>query len=254
MINRMLVVFCVLCTTFFSGLQAKKVGLLIVATGKYDEFVDPLIASARKHFCTNHEVTYFVFADGNRITDADDVVRIYQQRLGWPYDTMMRNLIYWDNRELFKEQDYLFALDADMRFVDSVGDEILGERVATLHPGYVETRGTYETNPRSLAYVSEDEGEYYFAGGFFGGTREEFLNITGETSRRVLADLGIGIVPVWHDESHWNRYCIDFKPTVILGPAYCYPDMWLPEWKFAWKETCSPKLLCLTKNHSEYRE
>ncbi len=37
--------------------------------------------------------------------------------------------------------DYLFATDADMRFVGPVGDEILAKLVATQHPGFVGKRG-----------------------------------------------------------------------------------------------------------------
>lgn len=233
---------------FFSttaSLLAEKVGLCIVATGKYDVFVDPLIATARQYFCPDHEVTYFVFADGDRISKADDVVQIYQERLGWPYDTMMRNSIYDKHKEVLAGQDYLFAVDADMRFVDVVGSEILGERVATIHPGYIGRRGTYETNPASLAYVEAYEGQYYFAGGFFGGAREEFFHIISETTGRILDDLEHGIIAIWHDESHWNRYCIDFEPTVMLNPSYCYPESWQLDFP--------KKLLCLDKDHAEFR-
>ena len=128
----------------------------------------------------------------------------------------------------------------------TLGDEILGERVATLHPGYVGSLGTYERDSRSLACVGDNEGEYYFAGGFFGGSREEFFRIIFETSRRINDDLSRGVIAVWHDESHWNRYCIDFKPTIILSPSYCYPDNWDLNYP--------RKLLCLTKNHNECRE
>lgn len=243
---RTLFLLLLVFTTSIGNLLAEKIGMLIVATGKYDQFVDPLITSARKYFCPSHEVTYFVFADGNRITDANDVVRVYEKKMGWPYDTLMRNFIYHENRDLLSDQDYLFAIDADMLFVDTVGDEILGERVATLHPGFVGWRGTYETDPRSLAAVASDEGKHYFAGGFFGGSREEFLRIIYETSRRINDDLSRGIIAIWHDESHWNRYCIDFEPTVILSPSYCYPDNWNLNYP--------KKLLCLTKNHNECRE
>ena len=66
-------------------LQQKKVGLLIVATGKYVQFVPPLVDSADKYFCPNHEVTYFVFTDGS-LPDRDNLKVIYQKRLGWPHE------------------------------------------------------------------------------------------------------------------------------------------------------------------------
>jgi histo-blood group ABO system transferase len=225
-------------------LLAAKVGLLIVATGKYDRFVDPLIESARKHFCTDQEVTFFVFADG-KIGEASDVVRVYQEKMGWPYDTMLRNAIYLEHKDLFASQDYLYALDADMLFVDTVGSEVFGERVATLHFGFIGKRGTYETDPKSCAYVRQREGEYYFAGGFFGGSRDEFLNILSETTRQVYDDLIQGIIALWHDESHWNRYCIDHPPTVILSPSYCHPE----SLDFGYQR----KLVALDKNHKEVR-
>ena len=115
---RTLFLLLLVFTTAIGNLLAEKIGLLIVATGKYDQFVDPLITSARKYFCPTHDVTYFVFADGNRITDANDVVRVYEKKMGWPYDTLMRNFIYNKNRDLLSEQDYLFAIDADMLFVE----------------------------------------------------------------------------------------------------------------------------------------
>lgn len=226
-------------------LLAAKVGLLIVATGKYDRFVDPLIESARKHFCKDQEVTYFIFTEG-KITEASDIVRVHQSKMGWPYDTMLRNAIYLDHKDLFASQDYLYAIDADMLFVDTVGTEIFGERVAALHFGFIGKRGTYETDPRSLAYVGQGEGDYYFAGGFFGGSREEFVQILSKTTRQIYDDLSSGIIALWHDESHWNRYCIDHPPTVILSPSYCHPE----NLNFGYRR----KLIALDKNHSELRK
>lgn len=228
-----------------SLLFADKVGLLIMATGRYTQFVGPLINSARNYFCANHQVTYFVFTDGE-IPQAADTVKIFQERLGWPFDTMMRYHVYIKSDALLSSQDYLFACDADMLFVDTVGDEILGERVATLHPGFVHQRGSYEKNPFSLAYVSKEEGKYYFAGGFYGGKAREILNIAHSLSCRIDDDLEWGIIPEWHDESHWNRYCIDHPPTVILSPSYCYPEELTLNYP--------KKLLALCKNHHALRE
>lgn len=224
--------------------QSKKIGLLIVATGKYICFANPLIESAKKHFCKNHHVTYFVFTD-QEYAPPEDTVRIEQRRLGWPYDTMMRYKVYFDNWEELSQQDYLYACDADMLFVNDVGDEILGTRVATLHPGFVGKRGSYETDSRSTAYIDKWEGSHYFAGGFYGAERESFYHILKTNITHIEEDLKHGIIAVWHDESHWNRYCIDFPPTLILTPSYCYPE----SWKLPYKK----RLLALDKNHAAFR-
>lgn len=243
-LKTLIVTLAILLQIGLCELHAAKVGLCIMATGKYIVFVKPLIETARQYFCPGHSVTYYVFTD-QPLEEEADIVRIEQARLGWPYDTMMRNSVYYKNRDKLEGMDYLFALDADMKFVGTVGDEILGERVATLHPGFIGKRGTYETNSYSLACVYNWEGEHYFAGGFFGGTREEFFNITSETTRRINDDLQRGYIAIWHDESHWNRYCIDHKPTVILDTRYCSPQYW--------EGRGGLKIIALDKNHAAFR-
>ncbi len=254
-----LLALIVSCLCLGVNLFAEKVGLLIVATGKYDSFVDPLIASARMHFCHDHEVTYYVFTDGV-ISEAPDVVKIHQKRLGWPYDTLMRNSIYYDHRDAFASEDYVFALDADMLFVNTVGSEIFGERVATMHPGYATTgaRLPFERDEKSRAYVAKKDRKRYFAGGFFGGSQNGFVHIVKETTERVLDDLSHDIIAVWHDESQWNRYCIDYKPTVVLSPSYCYADLttlgYSKKLAKSFDKKYPPRLIALTKNHKEYRK
>jgi histo-blood group ABO system transferase len=230
---------------FSYPIAAANVGLLVMATGKYIQFIPPLIESAEKYFCQGHNVTYFVFTD-SEMPPEDHIVWIHQDRLGWPFDTMMRFHAYAAQKELLNSQDYLFCLDADMLFIDSVSEEIFGERVATQHPGFVHQRGSYETNPASKACIRDDEGEQYFAGGFYGGTSEEVMKIAQTNADNIDDDLSRGLIAVWHDESHLNRYFIDHKPTKILTPSYCYPESWnLPYVK---------RLLALDKNHTEIRE
>lgn len=214
---------------FLSGignsLCAAKVGFLIVATGRYNQYINSLIESAEKHFCKDHQVTYFIFTNGE-VPKASNIVKIHQERLGWPYDSMMRFEMYYENKKLLKSQDYLYSCDADMLFVDTVGSEILGKRVATLHFGFVDRPGTYDTNPQSTACVYPGEEKNYFAGAFWGGQTKEFLKITQTIAKNIREDLNNEVIALWHDESHWNRYCIDHPPTVVLSPSYCYPDFW----------------------------
>ena len=141
--------------------------------------------------------------------------------------------------------DYLFYCDVDMRFVDNVGDEILAERVGTVHPGYVGNKGTPETRPESLAYIPNNINNTYYAGGFNGGSAECFLKMSTVLDQNILKDLENGITAIWFDESHLNRYFVDNPPIKSLSPSYCYPENWDLNY--------DKNLLALDKNHEEIR-
>ena len=152
------------------------IGLLIIATNKYTRFLQPLISSADEFFLKKHNVTYFVFSDKDvEISSYRDIIKINVEHKKWPWMTLGRYRIFSDNYDILSEMDYLFYCDADMRFIDVVGDEIISNRVATQHPHFYGRRGTPETNPKSLAYVQPHEEMQYFAGGFNGGTSTEYL-------------------------------------------------------------------------------
>lgn len=223
------------------------VGLAIVATGRYIEFVDSLIESAEKYFCKDHHVTYFVFTD-QHYAPRNNTVIIPQNRMGWPFDTMKRYHVYYAHKEFFEGQDYIFAIDADMLFVNDVGSEILSDHTAVLHPGYVGSKGTYETNMQSKAGIGPHEGRYYFCGGVYGGSFDRFFHICKTNMDNIDDDLSRGIIAIWHDESHWNRYCIDHEPSLILSPAYCCIDLDVGHVDYI------PRILALTKNHAAYRD
>lgn len=240
-----------------------KIGLLVVATGKYIHFVEPLLKTARKHFCPSHQVTYFIFTDG-KVPQAADVIKIEQQKLGWPYDTLMRFVMYHNQAALLSSMDYLFSCDADMLFMHTMGDEILSPRVAVLAPGYIGCRGTYETRPISTACVGwGEERKYeaegfvgsYFAGGFYGGTAQEMLKMYATVTHNIEADLKKDFIALWHDESHLNRYFIDNLPTKVLSPLYCYPECYKIQRPHDWaKYVASIRLLDVVKNWDEMRK
>lgn len=249
--NRFIKMKCLLFFSIIFALQIPvdsseiKVGFCIMATGKYLTYASNLIESARKFFLKDCKVNYFVFTDGN-IEPAEDVKVIYQKRLGWPHDTLMRFEVYYQNKDFFEECDYIFATDADMIFRSEVGHEVLGDLVGTEHPGYRGRRGTYETRRQSTAFVDRNEGDIYFAGGFYGGSKEQFLKLIALTSENIRKDSSGNIVAIWHDESHLNRYFIDHPPTIKLSHAYCYPEEWC--------NSLYMKLIALNKNHSELRK
>lgn len=238
--------FLILFMLTVSSLYSAKVGLLSVATGRYINFIPSLVKSVQEHFLKDHEVHVIVFTDG-KINPLPNVKTVFQKRMGWPHDTLLRFEVYLKSQSLFNDFDYLFACDADMLFASEVTGEILGERVGTLHCGFAElekdlkkgdksrfvynestqffeARGTYDTNPKSTAFIRPDEGEHYFAGGFWGASRAEFFKLCDTVLKRIKQDFEQDYIALWHDESQLNRYFIDNPPSVILPPSYCYPE------------------------------
>jgi len=223
-----------------------KVGLLLIATNKYIQFLNPLVESADRYFCTNHEVTYYVHTNQNfEVNTYRDIVAIPVEHKPWPWMTLERYKHFSDSKEQLSEMDYLYYCDVDMLFVNTVGDEILGDRVATQHPGLFGTRGTPETDSRSLAYIAPHEPMQYFAGGFNGGTSKEYLKMASTISANIIKDYEKELIAVWHDESHMNRYFVDNPPTVILSPSYCYGE--------SLNIPFERRLLALDKDHAAVR-
>ena len=233
--------------------MSHKIGLLVIATNKYIQFVPPLWESVKRHFLIDQDVTMFVFTDKgdelrSMIGQEPQIEILAQQHMAWPGSTLFRYNIFNSASSALEKMDYLFYCDADMLFVDSVGVEILGDRVGTIHPGFFDkprAAFTYETNRASKAFVAPSEGSVYYAGGFNGGNKTEYLQMCKVLSENIAADYRHGTIAVWHDESHLNRYFIDNPPTVSLSPSYCYPE--------SWDLAFTKRLLALDKNHKEMR-
>jgi histo-blood group ABO system transferase len=168
----------------------------------------------------------------------------------WPHTTLQRYHVFNKHSNKLKSLDLIYYLDADMRVVAPVGEEIFPDTetglVGVEHPGFFGgRRGTYDTNPDSTAYVGNHEGTCYYAGGFNGGTAEAFLKMSKTIEENVNKDFTKEYIALWHDESHLNRYLINYPPKK-LSPSYCYPE--------SWNIPFEKKILALDKNHSELRK
>ena len=156
-------------------------------------------------------------------------------------------------KEYISQFDYCYYFDVDMSIVDKVGDEVLGDLVATMHPYqsfYAKGDRSYDRNPKSLAYVKPgDEGPHYYAGGFNGGTTKRFLEMSEVIADRVTKDLENDVIALWHDESQMNRYLIDNPPTVSLTPSYVFAEEQMENPSYPYE----PKIVALKKDHAELR-
>lgn len=192
-----------------------RIGLIVIATNRYIEFVPNLISSVKQNFLKNHEVEIFLFTNQKFI---DSVTIIPTDHKPWPWMTLGRYHLIKKLKD-YPKKDYYYYIDADMLVVGEVGDEIFGNRVAAIHGKFKKKPGNFERNIQSLAYVPPDITNPYFCGGFQGG--RSYLDDAAELSSRIDYDFNNGIIATWHDESHWNRYCLDYPPDVILSHQYC---------------------------------
>lgn len=192
----------------------------------------------------------------------DSINIIPQEPAEWPLPTLHRYHLFLREAERLKDYDYIFYCDADMLFVAPVGDEILGDLVAAQHPMHAHKRGLvppYEPNLESSAYIPrpgkviKKEGKdmfqpLYFAGGFQGGRSDKFIEAMKVMKRNIDKDFSNNYVAIWNDETHWNKYCFDNPPTVVLSPSYIYPDSLIRSYYMpVWGKNYVPKIITLTK-------
>lgn len=235
------------------------VGLLLIATGKYDRFVDGIISSADKFFLNGeYDVTYYVFSDAPPKTKSErKIVHIPIEHRPFPFASMDRFKHFVENEDKLKNEDYLYYVDVDCLFVDNIGNEIIGNLVGTSHCGYFNREGPWENNPKSKLYINPlgpQKYVTYFGGGFSGGATKNYLKLSKWCADTIQDDLNNGIIPRHHDESALNRYYLDNKPDVILSPSYHYPESNASHYKKIWgKEVFTKKILLLDKNHNEVR-
>lgn len=198
-----------------------------------------------------------------------DVKIIPTAPMDWPYPTLLRYKLFLQEEENLKNYDYIFYCDVDMAFRAIVGDEILGNITAALHPMYAlrkEYWPPYEPNPGSSAFIKRpgkiisENGKarfmpMYFAGGLQGGRAGTFIDLMKQASTMIESDLAQNYIPVWNDESVWNKVLENNPPDVVLSPSYIYPDSLINEYYIPlWGQNYQPKLVTLTKWFSTSKE
>lgn len=234
-----------------------KVGLLLIATGKYDQFINQLVESADKYFMNDNKynVNYFIFTDKDVELHTNRNYKIINiQHKDFPYASMDRFKHFANNSNELSKMEYLYYIDVDCKFVDNINEDIIGDLVGVRHCGYYNGGGTFETNVKSAFFVDPKKYKYYYGGGFSGGKSEEYLKLSKWCYHMIEADLANSIMPIFHDETAINKYFLDHPPTLSLSPSYHYPqsniDYYMKLWGSARFE---PKIILLDKNHNEVR-
>lgn len=213
----------------------EKIGILYICTGNYNVFWKYFYESSEKFFLPELEKHYFVFTDRvENFQEYNQNVHVkYITSLPWPLITLMRFKYFLDIKEELEKMDYLMFSNSNLKFVVPITcEEFLprkgqGEELfVTTHPGYKDKEiweAPFERSKSSTAYVPYNKGTKYVIGALNGGTSAAFLKMAEQLNYNIEADLKKNIIARWHDESHLNKYIINFKNYRLLDASYCYP-------------------------------
>jgi hypothetical protein len=208
-----------------------EINILTICTGKYISFFEGFYNSCEKYFLPNYKKNYFVFTDGDLI-QKENVNKIQQNKLGWPFDTMMRFKMFNQIKDQLKGE-YTYFFNVNMMFVDFINDEVIPKAdndflMGVNHPGFFDKSTSdfpYERNPNSNFSISYGDGIRYYQGCFNGGKTEYFMEMSSILEKKIDEDVNGGIIPIWHDESALNWYYSTKNPLVV-SPSYAYPESW----------------------------
>ena len=248
----------------------KTIALCLVATSSYTSLLRDLIESAKKHFLANHRVSLFIFSDrdcydsrGSRWLDTFDYEVFWTkiEHNSWPLPTLLRYSYLLKQKHKLSEFDYIFYCDADSRFFQNIGDEVLGSgltvvqhfmaagkqtkstesHLATLYSSNSDCRNSninwdienkfknlvFEANQNSTASLPR-KTDRYFIGSFHGGSSEAYIDAITSMSYNINKDLSNNIIAEYHDESHLNKYLCKNPPARVMPFWYYVPAGGVP--------------------------
>lgn len=240
----------------------------------YWQYVKPCIDSLKKFFLKGHQVDFLLWSDMPKDYDCGATKIIPTESYGWPLPTLMRYNIFLREEKLLEDYDFLIYVDADMKAVSRIGDEILGDLIVAQHPMYAIKQGyipPYEPNPKSRSFINRlgriivENGAkrfepLYLAGGLQGGRTDCFIKAMKKMKEMIDEDfVKNSYSPIWNDESVWNAYLFENNPLLenvtVLNPSYVYPDSLINEYyRQVWGRNFVPKLITITKKSSLTKE
>ncbi|KAL1274035.1 hypothetical protein QQF64_026849 [Cirrhinus molitorella] len=177
----------------------------VFALGKYSQFLKDFLESAEQNYFPEvklgeeHQLTVLKVPSSNR----------------WQEITLsrMEKLKKLIESRLINEVDYVFSLDFDTKFYES-----LGRLIGVIHPGYYQTpweQFPYERRPESQAFLTlTHKGDYYYGGAVISALVKDVHKVAKTCREQLDIDAAKSIEAAWQEESHLNKYFLYNKPSV----------------------------------------
>ena len=224
-----------------------KIGIFYIALGVYDVFWFNFYKSFQQYFFPKESKTYFVFTDSPRISQSSNVHIIPSKYKGWIHATLMRYekfLLLQNECQIF---DYLYFFNANMVCRSNIEDFMADKLLAVQHYNTLNNTISYCRNPKSQAFVDENDYSTYCFGAIQGASPTLFFNMCKDINNMIEIDRRNHVMPQFHDESYFNRYIVSHKNLfTIFPPEYCFPAHWKTT-KYENKITCLDKDVVLNR-------
>lgn len=228
-----------------------KIAFCVLGTNKYIDLAENCIASIKKYVqIPGYTVESILFTNQHRYVLKTHTVDhlIHIDHKPWPLITLLRYYYFSNVASFLSQYNYIYYIDADLEAVSLIGNEILGNRVATKHPGW------WGQNPKLLPFDRTSGSEAcikslhdkYYYGAFQGGSSKEFIAMCNILSDRICKDLKSNYIALWHDESHMNKYFMEHPPDIELSSDYAWPQ--------EYGSNVNAKIIAKSKNHDEIRK
>lgn len=234
-----------------------KIAFLTIATNKYVGMARELYDTMCQHAFPDQDVQTDLICFTNdpqsfySLSGRVKARTVFLTHVPFPLISLLRYHYYSSASQILSEYDFVYHIDCDMLLKDKIGNDILGDRVCVIHPGFPfhgipVDKFPYDRNEVSKAYVPIGGGKHYFQNCFQGGITIEFLNMCTKLRDDIEKNLRENYIARWHDESYMNRYMIDNPPSKILPPTYAQPQ--------GWGLFGPTKILHVEKNHTQVRQ
>jgi hypothetical protein len=249
----------------------KSLGVLTIATNVYIEYWEEMVLSLEEHLIEGQKCVAHVFTEqlerASRFAKRLNKVSVQVHEIPaykWPDATIRRYEVFTKYADQI-EQDVLMHLDADMLILENIFEDVFefateSDVVLIAHPGFWNRKipfrlriaafirskplnGSWETNPRSQAFVHLNHRKPYACGGIWFGKKNAIFSLMSQLAEAVEIDRDNSVMAVWHDESHLNHWASK-NEFLMLSPEYCF----VREYKHL--KNLKPKVLAVTKKIS----
>lgn len=210
--------------------------IVYIATGPYKQYFEGFIGSLQ-NFQSGRKKAVFVLSDNiTRLKEIPEGVSIYYRDIEhqhWPLVALNKFRYIKETIEgikldpTFEEVTEAYYFDSKVQFIRPLDfifktkSIVACPHIAWEHSGRDCMAFTWgrEINPRSKAHIPLETKYTYCQSGVLGGDINILLQAASEIDQLTKEDLMHNIIPMWHDESYWNKWILSNQDKIMYLPS-----------------------------------